>query len=86
MEFSLRQDRFEEILTDENGGHFLTRFIKELKKEGLLSFGGGSTILVAPPLIISREELDEAFERFDRAIRYVDALVEASGTAIDRKG
>ena len=86
VEFSLRQDRFEEILTDENGGHFLTRFIKELKKEGLLSFGGGSTILVAPPLIISREELDEAFERFDRAIRYVDALVEASGTAIDRKG
>ena len=77
VEFSWSKDHYDEIKTDENGGHFLSRFIKELRKEGLLSFGGGSTILVAPPLIITREELDEAFDRLDRAIGYADRLVEA---------
>lgn len=75
VEFSWNRERFEEIHTDETGGHFLSRFILELRKEGLLSFGGGSTILIAPPLIITEEELDEAFERLDRAIKYVDVLV-----------
>lgn len=76
IEFSGSKERYEEIRTDENGDPFLARFIAELRKERLLSFGGGSTILVAPPLIITEEELDEAFERLERAIVYVDRLVE----------
>lgn len=78
IEFSWSKDRFREIETDEKGGHFLSGFILELRRQGLLSFGGGSTILVAPPLIITEEELDEAFRRLDLAIGYADRLVEGS--------
>jgi taurine--2-oxoglutarate transaminase len=38
--------------------------------------GGGSTILVAPPLIINEAQLDEIFDRLDKAIgEYADGLI-----------
>ena len=38
--------------------------------------GGGSTILVAPPLIINEAQIDEIFARLDKAIaEYADGLV-----------
>ena len=58
--------------------HSLTHFLAKLREEyGILTFGGGSHILVAPPLIITKEELDEVFEKLDEAIKYVDEIVKA---------
>jgi taurine--2-oxoglutarate transaminase len=38
--------------------------------------GGGSTIIVAPPLIINEAQIDEIFARLDKAIsEYADGLV-----------
>ena len=46
-----------------------------MRNHGILTFGGGSTILIAPPLIITKEELDEVLTRLDEAINEVDELV-----------
>ncbi|MBR2188240.1 MAG: aminotransferase class III-fold pyridoxal phosphate-dependent enzyme [Eubacterium sp.] len=77
VEFSWSREKREVIETDADGSSFLQNFIVELRRHGLLSFGGGSHILVAPPLIITKEELDEAFDRLDRAVVYADRLVES---------
>lgn len=76
IEFSESQTRRKVIETAEDGSPFLAKFLLVLREHRLLTFGGGSTILVAPPLIISEEELDVAFQRLDEAIVYVDQLVE----------
>ena len=54
----------------------LNTFLAILREHGILTFGGGSHILIAPPLIITKEELDEVFKRLDVAIEYVDKIVE----------
>ncbi len=56
---------------------FLNTFLAKFREFGILTFGGGSHILVAPPLIITKEELDEVFEKLDEAIPYVDEIVKA---------
>ena len=52
-------------------------FRSKLRNEyGILTMGGGSTILVAPPLIITESQINEIFERLDKAIsEYADGLV-----------
>lgn len=44
-------------------------FCERAREHGLLVRGTGSTAIVAPPLIITREQVDDLFDRFDRAMR-----------------
>ncbi len=46
-----------------------------LRQHNLLTFGQGSIILIAPPLIITEEQVEELFSSLDKAIEYVDGLV-----------
>lgn len=76
IEFSRSKEERIPIQTIGSGRGFHQSFIEELRKHGILTFGGGSSFLVTPPLIITKEELDEALKRFDKAAEYVDRLVE----------
>ena len=76
IEFSYSKETREIIEETKDGKPFLNTFLAYLREEkGILTFGGGSHILVAPPLIITKEEIDEVFEKLDDAINYVDAIV-----------
>lgn len=44
----------------------------KLLNEGLYVFNGPSWFVIAPPLIISKEEIDEGVEKLDKAISYLD--------------
>ncbi len=77
IEFSESKEVRKPLEKDENGNYFLQSFISKLRENGLLSFGGGATILVAPPLIITKEELDEVFEKLDEVIQYADGIVDS---------
>ena len=76
-EFSYSKDHKDVIRKNKNGEAFLGNLIPDLRnKYGLLTMGGGSTILVAPPLIITKEQIDEIFVRLDKAIsEFADDLV-----------
>ncbi|MCI5601465.1 MAG: aminotransferase class III-fold pyridoxal phosphate-dependent enzyme [Hallerella porci] len=77
IEFSYSKDHKDVIRKNKNGEAFLGNLIPDLRnKYGLLTMGGGSTILVAPPLIITKEQIDEIFVRLHKAIsEFADDLV-----------
>ena len=77
IEFSYSKDHKDVIRKNAAGEPFLGNFITKLRNDyGILTMGGGSTILVAPPLIINEAQLDEIFDRLDKAIsEYADGLV-----------
>ena len=50
-------------------------FCDRAREHGLLVRGTGSTAIIAPPLIITREQIDELFTRFDRALNDTEAAV-----------
>ena len=45
------------------------RLCENAVRHGLLVRGTGATVIVAPPLVITRDEIEELFTRFDRAFR-----------------
>jgi taurine--2-oxoglutarate transaminase len=47
-------------------------------KEGVYTFGWVSHILIAPPLIITREELDRGLDVLDATLALSDARVTSS--------
>jgi 4-aminobutyrate aminotransferase len=52
----------------------LNRIISNCFKNGVLVIGAGaSAIRIAPPLVITREQVDEALDVIEREIRRVDA-------------
>ena len=65
------------ILKNSSSEPFLGNFITKLRNDyGILTMGGGSTIIVAPPLIINEAQIEEIFARLDKAItEYADGLV-----------
>lgn len=76
VEFSWDREERQPIEKTPDGKPFLTAFLNQLReKYGILTFGGGSHFLTAPPLIITEEELDEIFRRLDQAIAEVDKMV-----------
>ena len=77
IEFSYSKETRDYVENTLDGKPFLNTFLAKLREDGILTFGGGSHILVAPPLIITKEELDEVFEKLDKAIEYVDEIVAA---------
>ncbi len=50
---------------------------RAMLKEGVYAFGWVSHLMVAPPLIIEREELDRGLEVLDRALGVADREVRA---------
>jgi taurine--2-oxoglutarate transaminase len=52
--------------------------VAALRREGVHAMGWISHLLVAPPLVISREELDRGIDAFDRALSVADAQAVAS--------
>ena len=77
IEFSYSKETRDIIEETPDGKPFLNTFLAKLRENGILTFGGGSHILIAPPLIITKEELDEVFEKLDESIKYVDDIVTA---------
>ena len=78
VEFSWSKDERKPIEETPDGKPFLGSFLEYLRDEfGILSFGGGSHFLVAPPLIITKEELLEVFVKLDKACEYADKIVSA---------
>lgn len=51
--------------------------VRAMAQEGVYAFGWVSHLMVAPPLIVTREELDRGLEVIDRALRAADAAVSA---------
>jgi taurine---2-oxoglutarate transaminase len=49
-----------------------------MMKEGVFCIGWVSHLLVAPPLIVTREELDHGLEVLDRALAFADAKADAA--------
>ncbi|MEJ2777203.1 aspartate aminotransferase family protein [Sulfolobaceae archaeon RB850M] len=45
---------------------------KKLLDDGLYVFNGPSWLVIAPPLIIKKEEIDEGIEKLDKNIKYLD--------------
>lgn len=77
VEFSLSKEDRIPIEQTPDGKPFLTTFLNYLRDEfGILTFGGGSHFLFAPPLITTKEDLDEIFARLDKALVWADELVE----------
>jgi taurine--2-oxoglutarate transaminase len=52
-----------------------------MMKEGVFCIGWVSHLVVAPPLIVTREELDHGLEVLDRALSVADAKVSPSPAA-----
>jgi len=50
-----------------------------MMKEGVFCIGWVSHLVVAPPLIVTREELDRGLTALDRALTITDAKVESAG-------
>jgi 4-aminobutyrate--pyruvate transaminase len=48
-------------------------FCERATAHGLLVRGTGATVIVAPPLVISEDEIEELFRRFDRAFAETEA-------------
>jgi taurine--2-oxoglutarate transaminase len=51
-----------------------TEMARRLFDQGLVVLARGDFVFVAPPLVISREELDEGLEKVDSVLRYADDL------------
>ena len=50
-----------------------TRLQDLCQEEGVILRGIGDTIAFCPPLIITEKEMDEMFDRFDRALTRLEA-------------
>lgn len=73
-----------EFQEDGDGGAALTPssaacaiFCERAKHHGLLVRGTGASVVMAPPLVISSEEVEELLRRFDLAFRDTEARVRA---------
>lgn len=51
------------------------KIVGKLKEEGFSTYSHENTIIVAPPLIITEEELKDAMKIMDKVLDYVDELV-----------
>lgn len=78
VEFSWSRDERDPVLELPDGSSFPGTFLGKLRDEyHVLTFGGGSHFLTAPPLIITEDQLDVVFERLDKAIDWADEVVSA---------
>jgi taurine--2-oxoglutarate transaminase len=46
-----------------------------LKAEGFLTYAHENMLIVAPPLIITKEELKDAMKILDKVLNEVDAMI-----------
>ena len=52
------------------------RILGMLKKKKFMTFGHENMILIAPPLIITNEQLDEELAKLDEVLDAVDRYIE----------
>ena len=64
-----------QLTTTKDGKPFLGSLIQTLYKYGLATFGHGSSIMVAPALIITDDEMKEMFETLDKALSWADEQI-----------
>jgi len=62
--FGTYEDKYEGKVTD--------ILAKKLLDEGVYVFNGPSWLVISPPLIIKKEEIDEGIEKLDEKIKYLD--------------
>lgn len=73
LEFVTDRDRHAGMKRTKEGKPFLSQMIQNLYQHGFATFGHGPTVMVAPPLIITEEQLQEMFDGLDKAIGFADA-------------
>ena len=49
--------------------------MKKLYELGLYLFAKWDFIFIAPPLIITEEQIDESVNKIDKALEYADSLI-----------
>lgn len=74
IEFS-KPGTHEQITAAKDGSPFLGALVQALYKYGLATFGHGSTIMIAPALIITEDEMKEMFETLDQALTFADEQI-----------
>ena len=72
---SNRETRAELAGWGDSRGNVMGEFMKRLYDMGLYLFAKWDFVFMAPPLIITREQLDEAVGIIDKALDYTDSLV-----------
>ncbi len=72
IEFVTDRETHTGMKVTKDGKPFLPNLIADLYKHQFATFGHGSTIMVAPPLIITEEQLDEMFTGLDKALTFAD--------------
>jgi taurine--2-oxoglutarate transaminase len=64
--FGTYEDKYEGRVTE------VDILAKKLLDEGVYVFNGPSWLVISPPLIIKKEEIDEGIEKLDEKIKYLD--------------
>lgn len=72
IEFVTDAEAHTPMLKTKGGMAFLPQLVQNLYQYGFATFGHGATIMVAPPLIITEEELEAMFEELDKALIFAD--------------
>lgn len=58
---------------------FMKHFLKLLGDRGFYTYGHESSVIIAPPLVITVDELHEALDLFDQALIELEAILDAEG-------
>lgn len=65
----------QQMTRTKDGKPYLGSLIQALYKYGLATFGHGSSIMVAPALTITADEMQEMFETLDKALDWADEQI-----------
>jgi taurine--2-oxoglutarate transaminase len=61
-----------ELADAPSGSDLLDKVLEETTERGALLFGRNDSLIIAPPLVISREEIDAGIEALDAALAVAD--------------
>lgn len=75
LEFVTDKEKHSLMLTGKDGRPFLPQLLQNLYEHGFASFGHGASVMVAPALIITEDQLEEMFAGLDKAIEFADSLL-----------
>jgi len=72
IEFVKDRETREPLMLTKDGQMFLSSLFSVLYEKGYATFGHTSSIMVAPPLIVTEEQLDEIFTDLDEILCFAD--------------
>lgn len=64
------------FLTEKDPDGIMGRLIGELKKRGFMTYSHENMIIVAPPLIITVEQIKEELKKLDEVLYIADEIVD----------